>query len=79
MQTHGNLAISQQRSRRTVLKGSGGAIATIAISGGLFPNFDISSALAADLGSGDVSILNYAYALERLDYGDYYGDSAFNF
>lgn len=59
--------IETQRSRRTVLKWSGAAIASIAISGGLLPNFGISSALAADLGSGDIGVLNYAYALEQLE------------
>ena len=34
---------------------------------GNLPNFGISSALAADLGSGDIGILNYAYALEQLE------------
>jgi hypothetical protein len=33
----------------------------------MLPNFGISSALAADLGEGDVAILNYAYALEQLE------------
>lgn len=37
------------------------------MSGGLLPNFGITSALAADLGSGDIGILNYAYALEQLE------------
>jgi Ferritin-like domain len=55
------------RSRRTVLEWSGAAVATIALAGGLFPNFGISSALAADLGEGDIGILNYAYALEQLE------------
>jgi Ferritin-like domain/TAT (twin-arginine translocation) pathway signal sequence len=68
MQTHGqNSTELKMNSRRTVLKWSGGAVATLALSGGLLPNFGISSALAADLGSGDVGILNYAYALEQLE------------
>ena len=54
-------------SRRNVLKWSGGAVAMLALSGGILPNFGISSALAADLGSGDIGILNYAYALEQLE------------
>ena len=55
------------RSRRTVLKWSGGAFAALAISGGFLPNFGISPVLAAELGSGDIGILNYAYALEQLE------------
>lgn len=68
MQTYNeNSTLLQPRSRRTVLKWSGSAVATIAISGGLLPNFGISSALAADLGKGDIGVLNYAYALEQLE------------
>ncbi len=55
------------QSRRTVLKWTGGAVAVIAMSGGFLPNFGISSALAADLGEGDIGVLNYAYALEQLE------------
>ena len=58
---------SVEPSRRLILKWAGGAAAAIALSGGLLPNFGISSALAADLGAGDVGILNYAYALEQLE------------
>ena len=53
-------------SRRHVLKWSGIA-ATVVVAGGLLPNFGISAALAADLGEGDVGVLNYAYALEQLE------------
>ena len=53
-------------SRRHVLKWSGVA-ATVAVAGSLLPNFGISSALAADLGEGDIGVLNYAYALEQLE------------
>ncbi len=53
-------------SRRSVLKWTGTA-ATLAIAGGLLPNFGISAALAADLGEGDIGVLNYAYALEQLE------------
>lgn len=53
-------------SRRRLLKWSG-AGAAIAVGGSLLPNFGISTALAADLGSGDTGILNYAYALEQLE------------
>jgi hypothetical protein len=31
------------------------------------PNFGMTAALAADLGEGDVGVLNYAYALEQLE------------
>lgn len=53
-------------SRRHVLKWTGVG-ATLAIAGGVLPNFGITAALAADLGSGDVGVLNYAYALEQLE------------
>ena len=53
-------------SRRHVLKWTGVA-ATLAIAGSVLPNFGISEALAADLGSGDTGVLNYAYALEQLE------------
>lgn len=56
-----------QTSRRGLLKWSGAAGATLVIGGIALPNFGISSALAADLGSGDVGVLNYAYALEQLE------------
>lgn len=39
----------------------------LAISGGMLPNFGITPALAAELGKGDIGILNYAYALEQLE------------
>ena len=55
------------RSRRHILYWSGGAVASIALGGGFLPNFGLSSALAADLGEGDIGILNYAYALEQLE------------
>jgi hypothetical protein len=53
-------------SRRDLLKWSGAA-AGILVAGSVLPNFGISQALAAELGSGDVGILNYAYALEQLE------------
>jgi hypothetical protein len=53
-------------SRRNVLKW-GGAAASVMVAGSLLPNFGISAALAADLGSGDIGVLNYAYALEQLE------------
>lgn len=54
-------------SRRLILKWAGGAAAAVALYGGALPNFGMSSALAADLGAGDIGILNYAYALEQLE------------
>lgn len=54
-------------SRRHVLKWTGAGAAAVAVSGVWLPNFGISEALAADLGSGDVGVLNYAYALEQLE------------
>jgi len=53
-------------SRRHVIKWTGVAT-TLAVAGSFLPNFGISSALAADLGEGDVGVLNYAYALEQLE------------
>jgi hypothetical protein len=53
-------------SRRRVLKRTGVA-STLALAGGVLPNFGISTALAADLGEGDIGVLNYAYALEQLE------------
>jgi hypothetical protein len=37
------------------------------VAGSLLPNFGITAAMAADLGEGDVGVLNYAYALEQLE------------
>lgn len=54
-------------SRRQVLRWTGGGVLAIAVFGGRLPNFGISEALAADLGEGDIGILNYAYALEQLE------------
>lgn len=53
-------------SRRDVLKWTGVG-ATLVLAGSALPNFGISAALAADLGAGDVGVLNYAYALEQLE------------
>ena len=58
---------SRFSSRRAVLQWGAGAGAALAVFGGRLPNFGISQALAADLGEGDVGILNYAYALEQCD------------
>lgn len=57
---------TKDMSRRHVLKWTGIA-ATLAVGGSLLPNFGISAALAADLGDGDIGVLNYAYALEQLE------------
>ena len=53
-------------SRRSVLKW-GGAAASVVVAGAVLPNFGISAAFAADLGAGDIGVLNYAYALEQLE------------
>lgn len=54
-------------SRRHVLTWSGAALAGVSLFGGRLPGFGITPALAADLGSGDTGVLNYAYALEQLE------------
>ena len=53
-------------SRRRFLKWTG-ATGSVAIGATLLPGFGLSPALAADLGSGDIGVLNYAYALEQLE------------
>ena len=60
-----DLAITTTPSRRLLLKWSGAG--AVVLFGNALPNFGISSALAADLGRGDVGVLNYAYALEQLE------------
>lgn len=61
-----DVAVPDLHARRRLLKwGVGGTV--LAGAGGLLPNFGISAALAADLGEGDVGVLNYAYALEQLE------------
>jgi hypothetical protein len=60
------MEITKSLSRRHVLKWTG-AGATIAVAGALLPNFGISAALGAELGDGDIGVLNYAYALEQLE------------
>jgi hypothetical protein len=60
------MAFEKGYPRRTILKWGGGA-ASIVVCGAVLPNFGIDAALAADLGDGDVAILNYAYALEQLE------------
>lgn len=59
--------LAANNSRRTVLQWGLGGAAALAVFGGRLPNFGISPALAADLGEGDIGILNYAYALEQLE------------
>jgi len=59
------------RTRRTVLQWTGGGLAALTLFGSRLPNFGMSEALAADLGEGDIGILNYAYALEQLEAGFY--------
>jgi len=61
------MKLNPDLSRRHVLKWSGAAAAGVAVSGVWLPNFGISTALAADLGEGDIGVLNYAYALEQLE------------
>jgi len=53
-------------SRRHILKWTGVG-AGIMVAGSILPNFGISAALGAELGDGDVGVLNYAYALEQLE------------
>lgn len=53
-------------TRRHLLKWTGAA-STLAVAGTLLPNFGISAALGAELGDGDIGVLNYAYALEQLE------------
>jgi len=60
------MEIKTNLSRRRLLQWTG-AGATIAVAGTLLPNFGISAALAAELGDGDIGVLNYAYALEQLE------------
>lgn len=60
------MTVSPRLSRRNLLKWTGAA-GTIAVAGSLLPNFGISAALGAELGDGDIGVLNYAYALEQLE------------
>lgn len=61
------MKIGKKLSRRRLLRWSGATAATVVVAGALLPNFGISAALAADLGEGDIGVLNYAYALEQLE------------
>ena len=62
-------SVPKSRTRRTILKWSAtGAFVGVAAFGGLrLPGFGMTPAFAADLGTGDIGILNYAYALEQLE------------
>lgn len=55
------------KSRRHVLRLGAGTAAAGLVFGGVLPNFGFDAAFAADLGEGDVGVLNYAYALEQLE------------
>ena len=55
------------KSRRHVLILGGGTAAAGLLFAGVLPNFGFDAAFAADLGEGDVGVLNYAYALEQLE------------
>ncbi len=58
--------LGQGASRRSVLKWSGATLVG-ALAYTSFPGLGTLRAFAADLGGGDVGILNYAYALEQLE------------
>jgi hypothetical protein len=60
------MVFAQAHSRRNVVRW-GGSAATIMITSCVLPNFGLSLAQAAELGEGDIAILNYAYALEQLE------------
>ena len=60
------MEIAHDSSRRRLLKWTG-VSAGIMVAGAMLPNFGISAAMAAELGSGDIGVLNYAYALEQLE------------
>ena len=62
-------SVPKSGTRRTILKWSAtGALVGVAAFGGLrLPGFGMTAAFAADLGAGDIGILNYAYALEQLE------------
>jgi hypothetical protein len=53
-------------SRRALIQWAGVGV-TGTLFGGALPNFGIAQEMAADLGAGDVGVLNYAYALEQLE------------
>lgn len=57
--------IALKPSRRTTLKWSAGAFGAAVF--GSLPNFGLSQAMTAELGEGDIGVLNYAYALEQLE------------
>lgn len=70
-----DLTLTAQGSRRSVLKWTGAAALAAIASGVRIPGLDLRQALAqgmaTDLGSGDIGVLNYAYALEQLEAGFY--------
>ena len=57
---------NDSHSKRSILKWTAGVGSAFAVMG-ILPNFGISRALAANLGRGDIGVLNYAYALEQLE------------
>lgn len=52
-------------SRRATLKWTAGAFGAAVF--GVLPNFGMAQAMTAELGEGDIGVLNYAYALEQLE------------
>ena len=62
-------SVPKSKLRRTILKWSAtGTLVGVTAFGGLrLPGFGMTPAFAADLGAGDIGILNYAYALEQLE------------
>lgn len=58
--------MTDSQSRRTILKWAGaGGLAVFAF--GKLPGFGMTEAMAAELGGGDIGVLNYALALEQLE------------
>ncbi len=60
------MQVASNVSRRNLIKWTG-VSAGIMVAGSMLPNFGISQAMAAELGDGDIGVLNYAYALEQLE------------
>ncbi|MBC7477404.1 MAG: ferritin-like domain-containing protein [Pseudorhodobacter sp.] len=58
-------SVQLRPTRRSTLKWSAGALG-VAVFGSL-PNFGFSETMTAELGKGDIGVLNYAYALEQLE------------
>lgn len=65
---------SKQTSRRKFLATAGGfsLLSAVAISSCKKSSSDVMASAAVNLGSGDVGILNYAYALEQLEAAFYF-------